>query len=55
VLVRDPEKVRRLGTTVEVVKGDLERPEELAPAFAIAERRRCELRVPPDFAVRAPP
>jgi (4-alkanoyl-5-oxo-2,5-dihydrofuran-3-yl)methyl phosphate reductase len=37
-LVRDPARAERLGTGVELVVGDLERPETLGPAFAGVER-----------------
>jgi uncharacterized protein YbjT (DUF2867 family) len=33
VLTRDPEKAKKFGKNVEAVKGDLEKPETLAPAF----------------------
>jgi uncharacterized protein YbjT (DUF2867 family) len=38
VLVRDPAKVKHLGKAVEVTKGDLEKPETLAPAFANTDK-----------------
>lgn len=38
VLTRDPSKASKLGSEVEVVKGDLSRPETLAAAFRGAER-----------------
>ena len=38
VLARDPERARKFGRDVEVIKGDLEKPETLAPAFADAEK-----------------
>jgi uncharacterized protein YbjT (DUF2867 family) len=34
VLTRDPEKAKKFGKGVEVIKGDLVKPETLAPAFA---------------------
>jgi uncharacterized protein YbjT (DUF2867 family) len=33
VLARDSEKAKKFGTSVEVIKGDLEKPETLAPVF----------------------
>ena len=38
VLVRDPAKVKHLGKAVEVIKGDLEKPETLVPAFANTDK-----------------
>ena len=37
-LVRDPKKAERFPKAVEVVHGDLEKPETLAPAFAGADK-----------------
>jgi len=38
VLVRNPEKAKKFDQSVEVVQGDLEKPDTLAPAFAGAEK-----------------
>jgi uncharacterized protein YbjT (DUF2867 family) len=38
VLVRDPAKVKHLGKAVEVIRGDLEKPETLVPAFANTDK-----------------
>jgi len=37
VLTRDPEKAKKFGKSVEAIKGDLEKPETLAPAFTGVE------------------
>jgi uncharacterized protein YbjT (DUF2867 family) len=38
VLTRDPEKIKKFGKSVEVIRGDLEKPETLAPAFTGADK-----------------